>query len=68
MFVVLNIGAFIAFLLDDFDLGFAVLPNVVVFGLATMFAGVFIKQSWLTYCGAFLMGFYYLMGVIADMV
>jgi len=57
-----------AYLVGDFDLGFAVLPNIVVIAIVSIVIGSLIRQSWLSYSGVFLIFAYYLVSQFAAMI
>lgn len=68
MFITMNIAGFMAYLVGDFDLGFAVLPNIVVIAIVSIVIGSLIRQSWLSYSGVFLIFAYYLVSQFAAMI
>ncbi len=68
MIVPIDIAGFTAYLVSDFDLGFAVLPNIIVAAIAAIVIGSLIRQSWLSYSGVFTVFAYYLVTRFIDVI
>jgi hypothetical protein len=68
MIMPMDIAGFTAYLVGDFDLGFAVLPNMIVAAIAAIVIGSLIRQSWLSYSGVFAIFAYYLVARFIDVI